>query len=312
MSRARGMNLNQQQQQQQQSPRVPLHLKNTISPEANNSLHLRPAVDQSLKLKESKCGAKAADLATKLSKAREELEKLRDRLDSAELAKEDAEQALEKAKKQVCSSAVGNPQVVVEEEEEEPQRSLERELKLEEQRNDGEVHESAVIMELKAMILEKDKKVEILLEENMIFKRKSEEEAIKLSAAARAKEEELEAKIVSVEAELKESEARAGTLAARLAATEGEKETVEAEMRRMRVQMEQWRKAAEAATALLAAGDGGGFMVEMGGRRCRLMDKHLDGWGSPAEMGEEEGGRGWRKMAGMQVLGEMWKKRTQH
>ncbi|KAG6490896.1 interactor of constitutive active ROPs 4-like [Zingiber officinale] len=311
MSRARGTHLHQQQQQ---SPRVPLHLKNTISPEVNNSLHLRATVDQSLKLKESKCGAKADDLATKLSKAREELEKLRDRLDSAELAKEDAEQALDKAKKQICSASasVHTPQV------EEPHQSLEQESKpsddgsegismekLEEQRND-------VIMELKAMILEKDKKVEILLEENMIFKRKSEEEATKLLEAARAKEEELEAKIVSIEAELKESEARAGKLAVRLAVTEGEKETVEAEMRRMRVQMEQWRKAAETATALLAAGEGG-FMVEMGGgRRCRSMDNHLDGWGSPAEMGEEEGGRGWRKMAGMQMLGEIWKKRTHH
>lgn len=265
---------------------------------------------------QSKCSAKAADLATKLSIAREELEKLRDRLDSAEVAKEDAEHALEKAKKQVCSAAVRNPQV------EEPRQSLEQESKpsddgismenkLEEQRNHGELHESAVIMELKAMILEKDKKVEILLKENMIFKRKSEEEAMKLSAAARAKEEELEAKIDSIEAELKESKARGGQLAALLAATEGEKETVEVEMRRMRVQMEQWRKAAEAATALLATGEGG-FMVEMGGRRCRLVDKHLDGWGSLAEMGEEEGGRGWRKMAGMQVLGEMWKKRMQH
>ncbi|CAD5179517.1 unnamed protein product [Musa acuminata subsp. malaccensis] len=179
--------------------------------------------------------------------------------------------------------------------------------------------ESPEEVKLKYMILEKEKEVEFLLEENMSFKRRAEEEAENLAAGARAKEEELKAKISSMEEELKESRARAAQLMEQLAAAEGAKATLEVEMKRLRVQTGQWRKAAEAATALVAAGDRAA--TEMGGKRvaerCRSMDGHhggFDGWHLPLVGGESEedgvvGGR--RKSAGIWMFGDLWKKRMQ-
>lgn len=179
--------------------------------------------------------------------------------------------------------------------------------------------ESPEEVKLKYMILEKEKEVEYLLEENMSFKRRAEEEAENLAADARAKEEELKAKISSMEEDLKESRARAAHLMDQLAAAEGAKATLEMEMKRLRVQTGQWRKAAEAATALLAAGDRAA--TEMGGKRvaerCRSMDAHhggFDGWDLPLVGGESEedgvvGGR--RKSAGIWMFGDLWKKRMQ-
>ncbi|RWW18905.1 hypothetical protein GW17_00017079 [Ensete ventricosum] len=187
-----------------------------------------------------------------------------------------------------------------------------------EERNElVDLPESPEEVKLKYMILEKAKEVEFLLEENMSFKRRAEEEAENLAADARAKEEELKAKIGSMEEELKESRARAAHLMEQLAAAEGAKATLEVEMRRLRVQTGQWRKAAEAATGLLAAGDRAA--AETGGRRvaerCRSMDGHhggFDGWDSPLVGGVSEedgvvGGR--RKSAGIWTFGDLWKKR---
>ncbi|WOL14551.1 interactor of constitutive active ROPs 1-like isoform X2 [Canna indica] len=178
---------------------------------------------------------------------------------------------------------------------------------------------SPEVLELKAMILEKEKEVEVLLEENMVFKRRAEAEAAELSAAARAKEEELLAKISSMDDELKQSRERTACLTEKLAAAEAAKAKLEEEMRRLRIQTEQWRKAAEAATALLATGDtkfrelGGGRRVT---ERCRSMDKHIGGgyfgWDSPSELEEDKVGGGRRRATGVRMFGDLWRKKMQH
>ncbi|CAL9074627.1 unnamed protein product [Musa textilis] len=175
------------------------------------------------------------------------------------------------------------------------------------------IPESLQVDALKAKLSEKEKEVEILLEENVIFKTRADEEARQIADAARAKEEELTARLNSTEEELKESRAKAGRLAEQLEAAEGAKAALEAEMKRLRVQTEQWRKAAEAAAAVLATGDATG--ADTRGRRvaerCGSMDKHL-GWGSPLVAGDlDEDGSGRRKSAGIRVLGELWKKKGQ-
>ncbi|RWW03867.1 hypothetical protein GW17_00032942 [Ensete ventricosum] len=172
--------------------------------------------------------------------------------------------------------------------------------------------ESAEVDDLKAKLLEKEKEVEILLEENVIFKTNAEEEAKKIAGTAQAKEAELTAKLGSVEEELKESRAKADELAEQLEAAEGAKAALETEMKRLRVQTEQWRKAAEAAAAVLATDDGaeGRRVAE----RCGSMDKHV-GWESPLIAGgiDEDtaaGGGGRRKGAGIRVLGDIWRKKA--
>ncbi|CAL9083025.1 unnamed protein product [Musa acuminata var. zebrina] len=175
------------------------------------------------------------------------------------------------------------------------------------------IPDSPQVDALKAKLSEKEKEVEILLEENVIFKTRADEEARQIADAAQAKEEELTARLNSTEEELKESRAKAGRLAEQLEAAEGAKAALEAEMKRLRVQTEQWRKAAEAAAAVLATGDA--TAEDTTGRRvaerCGSMDKHL-GWGSPLVAGDmDEDGSGRRKSAGIRVLGELWKKKGQ-
>ncbi|XP_017698908.2 interactor of constitutive active ROPs 4-like isoform X2 [Phoenix dactylifera] len=192
----------------------------------------------------------------------------------------------------------------------------------EEENKPMEISEIPEVLELKAKLLEKEKELENVLAENESLKKKAEEVSEKVMAAARAQEEELGVKLVSVEEELRESEAKVEKLGEQLEALGEARAALEAEMKRLRVQTEQWRKAAEAAAAVLAAGAGPGAEM-MGGRRmaqrCGSLDKHLGaggggfaGWGSPlmgGEMDEECIGGGKRRGSGIRMLGDLWKKK---
>lgn len=248
-----------------------------------------------------------ADLKTKVGRAQEELNKFRDRLASAEVAMVDAEQALEKAKKQVSTvtrtSEVDRetlPLSLVLEQTSEPESKPEP--------NDDVlevVEPTEPVQEQNEHEEEEEEEVTFILEESMIFERRGEEDDAHLAVATRRKEEELKVKIRSMEEELEGSKKKAAHLAEQLAAVAGAKAALEVEMKKLRVQTGQWRKAAEAATALLAAGDGA------------AMDKHHGAyvrWGWPLMAGELEedgvvGGR--RKAAGFGMLGDLWKKVAQ-
>ncbi|XP_010919906.1 interactor of constitutive active ROPs 4 [Elaeis guineensis] len=227
-----------------------------------------------------------------------------------------------------------NEKVVEEKEEEETKAMVEKDGEIEmtatEKKEVGEdnrpieIAESAEVLELKAKLLEKEKELENLSAENESFKNKAAEASENMMAAARAKEEELGVKLGSVEEELRESRTKAERLQEKLEAVEGARVALEAEMKRLRVQTEQWRKAAEAAAAVMAAGEGPG--VEMMGdrkvaERCGSMNKHLGtggggfgGWGSPlmgGEMDDEGIGGGKRRGAGIRMFGDLWKKKGQ-
>ncbi|XP_078151527.1 interactor of constitutive active ROPs 4-like [Carex rostrata] len=138
--------------------------------------------------------------------------------------------------------------------------------------------------ELKAKLTEREKEIEVISVEKTEMKRKAEE---------------------AMEQANKMEETMRVAVAA--------KEALEGEMRRLRIQTDQWRKAAEAAAAVLASGD-----CDM---RCGSMEKGFIGsggngnggfgygWGSPGVGEEEEGKR--RSGSGMRMFGELWKKRGQ-
>lgn len=165
-----------------------------------------------------------------------------------------------------------------------------------------ELPDSTEMVELKSKLLEKTTEVGILLEENVLFKRRAAEETAKATAAARAKEEELMTKLRSAEDELKQSKAKEELLTEQLQAAEGAKSALEAEMNLLRVQTEQWRKAAEAAAAALVPGDVGD--EEWG---PALMAG--DGMG---EEGVVAGRRRKKGAAGVRMFGELWKKKSLH
>ncbi|KAF8408874.1 hypothetical protein HHK36_004943 [Tetracentron sinense] len=194
----------------------------------------------------------------------------------------------------------------------EPEKKLLDELSL----------KNAEIDLLKTKLEEEEKKLEVFYEENESLKNQITNAAVE-AASARVKQEETAMKLSELGNELEASKANVTQLNQKLEGVEGAKAELETEMKKLRVQTEQWRKAADAAAAVLAGG------VEMNGRRvagrCGSMDKHLSSGsfeqgggysglvGSPM-MGDDidDGfGSGKRKGAGIRMFGDLWKKKAQ-
>ncbi|XP_047053200.1 interactor of constitutive active ROPs 1-like [Lolium rigidum] len=156
------------------------------------------------------------------------------------------------------------------------------------------------VAELRAQLAAREMEVAVLAADNAELK--------KLAAAAaeagRRAEEDSAAKAFLIEQELRENAAREARVGEQLRAADAAREALEAEMRRLRVQTEQWRKAAEAAAAVI-------------GGDAHLVGHHGgngNGWGSPATMpddGDDEGFGGKRKggAGGIRMLGDLWKKK---
>ncbi|KAI3921847.1 hypothetical protein MKX01_005536 [Papaver californicum] len=167
---------------------------------------------------------------------------------------------------------------------------------------------------LKIKLKEKEEECELLRVNNESQNTQIIEAAMAV-ASAQAKEEETASKLKQTGLELEESKANAGRLKQQLEATEGQKAELESEMKKLRVQTEQWRKAADAAAAVLSSG------IDMNGRigeRCGSMDKQLfsGGYtgfhGSPYndELDDVFGG-GKKKGSGIRMFGDLWKKKSQ-
>ncbi|XVF79283.1 hypothetical protein PTKIN_Ptkin14bG0209300 [Pterospermum kingtungense] len=172
---------------------------------------------------------------------------------------------------------------------------------------------------LKSKLDEKEKELGVFTRENEDLKKQLNEAASNV-ATAKANEEDMTLRLRQVKEELEASETNAAQLKEKLQNVEGQKEALEAEMKKLRVQTEQWRKAADAAAAILSGG------VEMNGRisnRCSSMDKHFGGVfetptcgyagyvGSPG-LGDDDDdgfGSGKRKGSGIKMFGDLWKKK---
>lgn len=128
--------------------------------------------------------------------------------------------------------------------------------------------------DLKACLMVKETELQSILEENKSLKSevkkkelengKGKEETIAKAEAARAAELEAMKKLGYVKQEADESSRRAARVAEQLDAAQASNAELEAEMRRLKVQSDQWRKAAEAAAAVLSTGNNGRFMERSG------------------------------------------------
>lgn len=185
------------------------------------------------------------------------------------------------------------------------------------------------ISSLKARLEEKEKEVGVLSQENESLHTQLKDKSSVISAS-QSKLHEMNLKLNQVSKELEESQKNAVQTNEKLQASEKRKEELEAEIKKMIVQTEQWRKAADAAAAVLA----GGVEVEMNGRRiserCGSMDKHC---GSVFDTKTPRGGGGYlgspglpedsaaaadvydgtikRKGSGIRMFGDMWKRKGQ-
>lgn len=315
-------------------------------------------------LSQKKLGTRIAGLETQLEQAQGELKNLKDQLASAEAAKKEAQKELEKRIiKPVVSEPVQDTRSSPSEnrvsneitEEHETLDEIQKETDVfevpiemvnvsqpcdQEEVNTKQVNvlpespekpfvdeanavKNEEISTLKAKIEEKEKELEVFSQENEGLKRQLSEANVEITNA-KAKEEIMNQKLNKIEEEFKKSKSDGNELKKKLKEVEEVKEGLEIEMKKLRVQTEQWRKAADAAAAILSGG------VEMNdGRRvserCGSMDKQyggvFDGYGgfvgSPG-MGDEcddgfgnGNGNGKRKGTGIKMFGDLWKKKGQ-
>ncbi|CAM8951992.1 unnamed protein product [Rhodiola kirilowii] len=157
---------------------------------------------------------------------------------------------------------------------------------------------------LKSKLEDKEKELQAYAETNKELQKKLSDATSEVSSA-RVKEEDLVSKVSQLSQELEERKDETSKLCKNLEATEGIKESLEAEMKKLRVQTEQWRKAADAASAVLAGENGrsmsfnGLFEAPIG-----LYDED----GSPGFADEVNTG-GKKKGTGIRMLGDLWKKK---
>lgn len=174
---------------------------------------------------------------------------------------------------------------------------------------------------LNTKLAEKEKELGSFVQENESLKNQLQEKCLEISAFQQ-KEEEARSSLNEVTKELEASKNNADQIKENLEAVEKGKEELETEMKKLRVQTEQWRKAADAAAAILSGG------VEMNDRRiserCGSMDKHFgnvfeahaggyNGYiGSPGigDDADDSFGGGKRKGSGIKMF-DLWRKKGQ-
>ncbi|KAG6580589.1 Interactor of constitutive active ROPs 2, chloroplastic, partial [Cucurbita argyrosperma subsp. sororia] len=118
----------------------------------------------------------------------------------------------------------------------------------------------ADMVELKNRLLEKETQLQGTTEENDALKKEIEkinEEAVSIAETTKATEKEALMKLEHATEEADKSSRRAARVAEQLDAAQAASSEMEAELRRLKVQAEQWRKAAEAAAAILSTGNNG-------------------------------------------------------
>uniref|UniRef100_A0A452XT47 Uncharacterized protein n=1 Tax=Aegilops tauschii subsp. strangulata TaxID=200361 RepID=A0A452XT47_AEGTS len=175
------------------------------------------------------------------------------------------------------------------------------------------------IAELKANLMDKENALQSLAEENETLKseagRKEADVQQRYEAAvaelelAKAAEQDVRMRLGYVTEEADKSSRRAARASEQLDAAQAASAEADAELRRLRVQSDQWRKAAEAAAAALAGGGGnnGGRMVERTGSLDTEYNGSIGGklMGSP--FSDEESPK--RRNSGvLRRMSGLWKK----
>ncbi|PIN10706.1 hypothetical protein CDL12_16705 [Handroanthus impetiginosus] len=224
--------------------------------QARNAEQMRKAFEMVEKLK-SAAAEREAELDSELRKSKYEIEELKANL----MDKETELQG-------ICEENEGLTVKL------ENTLSGQREHELENELNKSK----AEIENLKALLMDKEKEWQTISDENerlkfeMIGTRsngKVNNNVVCDIEEARATEKEALIKIGYMNEEIDKSNKKGTRVAEQLEAAQAAKVEMEAELRRLKVQADQWRKAAEAAAAMLSAGNNG-HIVE----RTGSMDSH--------------------------------------
>ncbi|CAH8391092.1 unnamed protein product [Eruca vesicaria subsp. sativa] len=277
-------------------------------------------------LGQKKLGGRISDIESQLGQAQEELRLLKVQLANAEDVKKQAQPELlhDNKKPNPLTRVKGSASEADTVDRDEIPGDVQKETDVFEvpvQKIEVLAEEEAKedeIKMLKAKLYDMEKEHESLGKENESLKNQLSNSVSEMSNV-KASEDEMASKVSRIGEELEESRAKTAQLKERLESTEEAKAALETEMKKLRVQTEQWRKAADAAAAVLS----GEF--EMNGRerygsgeKCfanGLFDPSaVVGFVEPSGMGDdsEDGfGSGKRKSSGMKMFGELWKKKGQ-
>ncbi|KAJ8551835.1 hypothetical protein K7X08_028278 [Anisodus acutangulus] len=171
------------------------------------------------------------------------------------------------------------------------------------------------IENLKANLMDKETELQNILEENEILKSETDkketnrgkvkdEVAAEVEAAKTAEREAL-MKLGYMNEEVDKSNRRVARVTEQLDAVQASNAEMEAELRKLKVQSDQWRKAAEVATAMLSNGNNGKFMERTGSMDspyspCKISSPYFD------DMDEDLMKRKNPNM--LKRIGELWKK----
>ncbi|XP_004487469.1 interactor of constitutive active ROPs 1-like [Cicer arietinum] len=322
------------------------------SPKLGNRRSSR-GTTQSETVNQKKLGTRIADLESQLGQAQQELKNLKDQLSSAEAEKKKAEAELVKKEKsqekksisknaQECNTKaetkhqdviiaddnlqetdvfeVSIEKLAIEFRKHEEQLQQETQIALElsepEKPNVDEMTlKNDEIVLLKLSLEEKKKELESMSNENDNLKNQLNEAVSKVTSLE-TKEEGMTLKWKQLCEELVESKGNEEKLNEKLKSVKEEKEGLESEMKKLRVQSEQWRKAADAAAAVLAGEmDMSGSMVKhFGGTFETPCGGKYNGYiGSPGLVDDLDDGfvGGKKKGSGIRMFGDLWKKKGQ-
>ncbi|KAL2485262.1 Interactor of constitutive active ROPs 2 [Abeliophyllum distichum] len=217
-----------------------------------STLQIRSAYELVERAK-SDSSAREAELETKLKVSRADIEELKAKL----IEKENALQSISFEKR--------GPNLKMEED-----QPTERETELEIELKKSE----SVLADMKASLLDKETQLQSIAEENEMLKSeimktkversKANDEALVVAEEACAAEREALLKLGYLTEEADKSSRKAARVAEQLNAAQVANSEMEAELRRLKVQADQWRKAAEAAAAMLSTGNNGKYVERTG------------------------------------------------
>ncbi|KAK7355714.1 hypothetical protein VNO80_14974 [Phaseolus coccineus] len=217
-----------------------------------STLQIRSAFEQ-LEHVKSESSQRQVALNEELKKAKADIEELRERL----MDKESQLQGLSENNKMLMSRIKQSQPSEAESEHAVELKKLDADVtKLKERLSERETELQNVTEENNVLKME-IKRVE--LEKNKI-----PEEAVASAEAARAAEREALMKLDYITEEADKSNKRVTQVTEQLDATQAANSELEAELRRLKVQSDQWRKAAEAAAAMISAGNNGKFVERTG------------------------------------------------
>ncbi|EPS68721.1 hypothetical protein M569_06051, partial [Genlisea aurea] len=254
-----------------------------------------------------KLGTRIAELESQLGLAQEELKSLKDQLSTTTPPPKKSEKVEEK---EDSADRFGTP----------PDESLDEEefksipVSVESIGSEKNAM-SDEICSLKIKLEEKDGEILFFRQQNETLKFQLDEKSAGISLAV-SEIEQLKSRLSRVTQELEISGNNEAQIRERMKAAEKAKQDMENEMRRLTVQTEQWRKAADAAAAVLSGGADAANCRRIS-ERCGSMDSahymnSLSRIGSPPIIYDDVFGSEKRKgSSGIRMLGELLKKKAQ-